>query len=110
MDLLKARGLYLDDLRPNPDPEYWFVVRTPAEFAEAVTSITFEAYSFDHDIAAFTFDEIGNESEITGYTLLVEYASYIPLTSKVFSHSANPVGKRKIEDYWRFYKGVHSFD
>jgi len=90
--------VFLDDIRNAPD-DTWTVVRTAQGCIDLLMGRTVTELSLDHDLGTY----VGN-TEITGYNVLLwlEQVAYempdFPLPEKVFVHSANPIGKRRMED------------
>lgn len=89
------KNLWVDDERPAP--EGWDLAKSYQEAIDKLETINYDKVSLDHDIASF--DENG---EKTGYDIALwlanrKYTSdeYIP--SKIECHSANPVGRLRIE-------------
>lgn len=92
--------LWLDDIRRPPD-DSWEWCSNGHEFRDWLHSDwrhTITHISFDHDIA--TYDGYGNE--ITGYTCLC-WVEKLAFTDANFElpemtvHSANPVGRQKMQ-------------
>jgi len=93
-------GLWVDDVRPTPDHlqnKGWCRARS---FHEAITKLELMDYheiSLDHDLASF----YGNR-EMTGYDIVMwlvarkQQGGYVP--SIIHVHSANPVGRKNIQD------------
>lgn len=83
--------LYLDDERPTPDG--WLRVYTAAEAITALLCNRYTHVSLDHDLG---------HPEETGYTVacFIEERAYTdpPWAVPVITcHSANPVGRKRIE-------------
>lgn len=95
------KGLFLDDTR-TPESSYWIVCRDPLEFIKYAQMYIFETYSFDHDINCFLNSEY-TSTEITGYDTLVIASAYIPKDAAINFHTSNPVGKAKMEAFWKQY-------
>lgn len=111
--------IYLDDLRTPQTSKDWIICRNFKEFTRAimnwyricdVNNMHERLYvSFDHDISSY--DESGRE--ITGYDAMKWLCAYLldsegnlPRWTKIGRfdinvHSANPIGKRNIEEYWK---------
>ena len=91
--------LWLDDIRTPPD-ETWLWVRSYDEATEAIDSACFDIISLDHDLGVV---EIGGEVEAkTGYDVACYleqrvFSGEITAPNRILSHSANPVGRRRIE-------------
>ena len=81
--------LFLDDERPCP--EGWTLARTFEEAVQLLNEGNVTAVSLDHDLG----------TERTGYDLasLLEEAAFCGLETpeELFCHSANPVGRSRIE-------------
>ena len=102
--------MYLDDERLpkqsyNVDNfDHIIIVRTAKEFCWLIENLSTDQYdyiSFDHDIQSYANDG----KEITGYDLLKWYlevciAKNIQPKTCLF-HTANPVGRRNMSEYYR---------
>jgi Cyclic-phosphate processing Receiver domain len=88
--------VWLDDLREAP--EGWIHVKTPKEAIGLLRSGEVEEISLDHDLGLTTA-----ERERTGYDVLawleegVAMGTWEHRLPKIHVHSANPVGRRRIE-------------
>jgi len=109
--------IYLDDIRTPRTVKDWVICRNITEFKEAIKewgknvslrSCPDDLYiSFDHDIDSY--DE--NLKEETGYDALKWFvqvlmnnsfkAEFIRDYITINVHSANPIGKKNIEAYWK---------
>ena len=82
--------LWLDDIRTPPD-DSWTWAKTYDEALEYITKNVVSEISFDHDLGA----------EQTGYSVAkaIEHHAYYDIVSRMEwnIHSANPVGRRNIE-------------
>ena len=82
--------LWLDDIRTPPD-DSWTWAKTYDEALEYITKNVVSEISFDHDLGA----------EQTGYSVAkaIEHHAYYGIVSRMVwhIHSANPVGRRNIE-------------
>lgn len=131
------KGLFLDDER-NPEdvtwikyPEgiEWIVVRNSEELSDYMHDMSFDIYSFDHDLQDFWeipegtvigLSEYGDvladkttNGEHTGYTLLQEMISNWEILPnfdlkhldkiKFVFHTQNPIGKKNMESYYQNY-------
>ena len=89
--------VWLDDWRDAPAG--WVHIRTPDEAIELLRSGEVEEISLDHDLRLFSPG--GNES--TGYTVLewlegeVTTSTAVSVIPSITIHSANPVGRRRME-------------
>ena len=88
--------LFVDDERNVP--EGWDVARSYNEAIDKLSSAHYDELSLDHDIASF--DDSGKEK--TGYDIALWLANrkvatgeYVP--PKISCHSANPIGRARIE-------------
>lgn len=102
------KGLFLDDERNPQDVTWlsypaninWNIVRTYAEFSNAILTQDFDIISFDHDIQ--DYDLKGNER--TGYDCmkyLVEMAlDKAIILPRCVVHSQNPTGAENIRKYY----------
>jgi len=84
--------IWLDDIRKPPD-ESWTWVSTAEKAWALILKEEIESISFDHDLG---------DGKLTGYDLAktIEEYSYIGGIEKKISwnvHSANPVGRKNIE-------------
>lgn len=89
------KKLYVDDERSCPSG--WDLARSYAEAIEKLSSIEYIDLSLDHDIASYE-----NGREKTGYDIALWLANrkmttgeYVP--PNITCHSANPVGRARIE-------------
>lgn len=88
--------VWLDDVRDAPDG--WVHVRTPEEAIELLRSGKVEEISLDHDLGLAS-----DEAERTGYDVLrwleeaVATGAWTFPLPEIRIHSANPVGKRRME-------------
>jgi hypothetical protein len=88
--------LWLDDVREAPTG--WVHVRTPEEAINLLRTGEVEAISLDHDLGLAT-----PEAERTGYDVLawlekeVATGTWQCEVPKIQVHSANPVGRRRME-------------
>jgi hypothetical protein len=85
--------LFIDDLRSPPDSS-WHVVKTAEEAMEFITKNKVDEISFDHDL--------GDPDALTGYDVakwLEEqvYTDQLEAPKKMYVHSANPVGAKRIK-------------
>lgn len=86
--------LWLDDVRKPPD-DSWVWCKSYKEFCRALgwASSAFEVISLDHDL--------GDEKTKTGHDCLIfleeNFHHGIHMADKVFCHSMNPEGRKKIE-------------
>ena len=97
--------LYVDDIRNPPDIQgvSWDIARSFLDAIEKLSNIDYDGVSLDHDIASY--DENGRE--MTGYDIALWLAErkynnkYVPQNIQV--HSANPVGRERIEGVIKRY-------
>jgi hypothetical protein len=85
--------LYVDDIRNPPFPAV--VARSYAEAISMLESTEFEIISLDHDLACFDGDR-----ELTGYDVAIwleERAHSGIAVPEIRIHSANPVGRARIQ-------------
>jgi hypothetical protein len=88
--------VWLDDVREAP--EGWAHVKTPEEAIELLRSRRVEEISLDHDLGLTT-----PESERTGYDVLawleeaVAMGTWEYAVPAIHIHSANPVGRQRME-------------
>jgi len=101
------RGLYVDDERALTDEmiaNEWCIARNAWEALVKLELLEFDEVSLDHDLASFI-----NNKEITGYDILMwlveRKLNGFSVPAKVYVHSANPVGSKKmqevIDQYWK---------
>jgi hypothetical protein len=93
--------LYVDDLRDCP--EGWDVARNFHQAIVMLDTGDYDEVSLDHDIASF----YGNK-EMTGYDvlqyLIMRKLEGATVPGKIYVHSANPVGVKKMqEDIDRYF-------
>lgn len=104
-------GLYVDDIRDPSDTygnvtdTHWLVARSFHAAVHLLEMYKFQIVSLDHDLGCF----YGNK-EMTGYDVLMWMvdkklnSNELDHIEKVKVHSANPVGREKMEDtiktYW----------
>ena len=100
--------LWLDDIRTPPDTT-WLWVRSYDEAIKAIDSAYFDIISLDHDLGMVVLGEgkggilVGGEVEAkTGYDVACYlerrvFSGEIAAPNRILSHSANPVGRRRIE-------------
>lgn len=96
--------LWLDDERPNPDPNLWEGFKTSADLLnrlrELGTDLSRVTMSLDHDLGER--DAAGGYSGGTGYEICL-YLEELAATEPDFQmpevriHSANPVGRAKMQ-------------
>lgn len=84
--------LFLDDIR-NPPDDSWVVVRTAEECMRILQTEKVELCSLDHDLG---------ENVPTGYDVLAWfeeciYSGYPFHIPRFIVHSANPVGRERME-------------
>jgi len=93
--------IFLDDMRDAPD-ETWTLLRDPYDFRKLLSSPSWdyvEIVSFDHDLGCF--DE--EMKEATGYSCLCWIEDKVNdkfgmfHVSQLVIHSANPVGRQRME-------------
>jgi hypothetical protein len=88
--------VWLDDVRDPPDG--WIHVRTPDDAIDLLGSGEVEEISLDHDLGLTT-----PEAERTGYDVLLWLEAEVATGTwhfevpKIQVHSANPVGRRRME-------------
>ena len=88
--------VWLDDVRDAPDG--WVHVRTPEEAIELLRSGKVKEISLDHDLGLAS-----DEAERTGYDVLrwleeaVANGGWPFRLPEIRVHSANPVGRRRME-------------
>jgi hypothetical protein len=88
--------VWLDDLREAP--KGWVHVRTPDEAINLIRSGGVEEISLDHDLGLAT-----PEAERTGYDVLAWLEKEVATETwqfevpEIYVHSANPVGRRRME-------------
>lgn len=133
----KLKGLFLDDERvpqdvtwiQYPDNIEWIIVRNMEEFADYIHNLSFDIYSFDHDLQDYweikEGQVIGHDingavyatettaRENTGYTILQSMLydwqmlfNFEPKhldKVKFFFHTQNPIGKKNMESYYQNY-------
>lgn len=94
----KEKGLYVDDERPLPKKYIgWDVARNYDEAISLLTKNKYDVVSLDHDIASWN----KNNREMTGYDIAMwlaerkQHGEYVP--PEVFAHTANPVGRDRIQ-------------
>jgi len=103
------KKLFVDDER-DPPGNNWEVARNFSDAIEMLSTTEYVDLSLDHDIASF--DENGRE--MTGYDIALFLAQlkmdyqYIPLN--IICHSANPVGRARIEGVIARYLQPCPFD
>jgi hypothetical protein len=89
--------LWLDDMRPAPDNS-WVQAWVPSDVIQeyVMHNRVFPIeMSLDHDLGC----------ERTGYDLLrYLIREGIPKTTIVHFHSANPIGRQRMENLWNDYK------
>lgn len=99
------RGLWIDDTRPVPEHLHalgWCWARSFHEAIMKLELMDFEEVSVDHDLASF----YGN-TELTGYHIVLwlvqrkNNGDYVPPV--IHAHSANPVGRRNMEETIKRY-------
>lgn len=134
---IKLKGLFLDDERVPQDVTWikypnnieWVVVRNMGEFADHIHDLSFDVYSFDHDLQDYweikEGQVIGHDidgavyatettaGENTGYTILQSMLydwqmlfNFEPKhldNVKFFFHTQNPIGKKNMESYYQNY-------
>ena len=93
--------LFLDDMRPAPDG--WLLVSSVSEALVWLETETVTHLSLDHDL--------GNDSGETGYDVLVwiENACYFQESykpPKILIHSANPVGRKRMNQALKSIKTI----
>lgn len=87
--------LYVDDERKIPDG--WDFARNYNDAIDKLSNFNYDELSLDHDIASFDSDN----NEKTGYDIALWLAerknngAYVP--GVIYCHSANPIGKQRIE-------------
>lgn len=97
--------VFLDDIRTPPDKD-WVLVRYPNEVVDLILAGGVTHISLDHDL--------GNDDFGTGYDVIlwleeqVYFDRVIPPTITI--HSANPVGRKKMEDGIKNIYGYHKFN
>lgn len=99
---------YLDDLRPNPDPNLWQLFKTSVDLLTCLQGMIDNSpdlsnivMSLDHDLGYRNNN--GNYSDGTGYDVVVflEMQSVnLPgfVMPEVRIHSSNPVGRAKMQN------------
>lgn len=95
-------SLYIDDIR-NPKTHFDFIARSCSEAKQIIIEHDLPVFiSFDHDL--------GNDEDGTGYDFLKWLIEYIQDNKLKFPnefdytvHSANPVGKANIIQYFNCY-------
>jgi hypothetical protein len=91
--------LWLDDLRPAPGGWTW--VKTAAEAIRLLDEETVEEISLDHDLGD------AGSPEMTGYDVALHLAERAfagkTVPAQVSIHTANPVGRDRIEGVIRRY-------
>lgn len=95
---MKIEGLYVDDLRQLPEQyeNKWEIARTYREAINKLSKYKYKYISLDHDIASYE-----NGRERTGYDIVLWLEQeavegrYVP--EKIYVHSANPAGARRME-------------
>jgi hypothetical protein len=91
--------LWLDDLRPAPDGWVW--AKSALEAIRILDAETVECISLDHDLGDTAVPEM------TGYNVALHLAQRAfdgkPIPGAVFIHTANPVGRERIEGVIRRY-------
>ena len=84
--------LFVDDIRNAPDPS-WIVARTYFEAIQCLRYLPIDVLSLDHDLGEYK----------TGYDVICWLEERVRSDPDYYSprficcHSANPVGKKKIE-------------
>lgn len=94
-----TKGLYVDDIRDKPSwcVGDWHVARNYEDAIDMLSTHEYDEVSLDHDIASFDPED---GREYTGYDIALWLAErkmdgrYVP--PKVYCHSANPVGVKRI--------------
>ena len=89
--------LLVDDLREIKADH---VARTAADATRMLNKNEYDGAYFDHDLASY--DEAGRE--ITGYHVMLEALHNNRLPKKIILVTANPVGRKKMEDLLRFFE------
>lgn len=97
---------YLDDERPNPDPNLWVLFKTAPDLIWAITNLLHISpdlsnltLSLDHDLGV---RNDGGYTDGTGYDVtcfLEEISINLPgfVMPTVRIHSSNPVGRAKMQ-------------
>lgn len=84
--------LYVDDIRTPPE-EAWTIARTAQEAIKILSTGRVRILSLDHDLG----------TEETGYSIAtwleekIATNPFFPPPEKILIHSANPVGRKKIQ-------------